>query len=62
MITMVTFRQTWADAFQGIPELKDVGRVYMDLKNKGIEFPPTDVDKMAPIHTPARVGRDVTTV
>ena len=49
------FLQTWADAFQGSPELKEVGKVYMELKSKGIEFPMTDLDHMAPIHTPARV-------
>ncbi|KAK2169905.1 hypothetical protein LSH36_6g13051 [Paralvinella palmiformis] len=46
--------QTWADAFQGIPELKEVNKVYQELRNKGIEFPATDLDNMAPIHTPAR--------
>lgn len=47
--------QTWADAFRGSPELKDVEKVYQDLKSKGIEFPMTDLDSLAPIHTPARV-------
>lgn len=47
--------QTWADAFQSIPELKEVSKVYQELKHKGIEFPPTDLDKMAPIHTPAKL-------
>ena len=28
----------------------------MELKSKGIEFPMTDLDHMAPIHTPARVS------
>lgn len=46
--------QTWADAFHGSPELKEVEKVYQDLKGKGIEFPMTDLDKLAPIHTPAR--------
>ena len=27
----------------------------MELKNKGIEFPMTDLDSMPPIQTPARV-------
>lgn len=48
--------QTWADAFQGQPELKEVGKMYQELKNKGIDFPMTDLDAMAPIHTPARSG------
>ncbi|XP_069125320.1 TOM1-like protein 2 isoform X2 [Argopecten irradians] len=51
--------QTWADAFRGIPELKEVEKVYHDLKSKGIEFPMTDLDSMAPIHTPARTHPDV---
>ncbi|XP_048762408.1 TOM1-like protein 2 isoform X2 [Ostrea edulis] len=46
--------QTWADAFRGTPELKEIDKVYQDLKAKGIEFPMTDLDHMAPIHTPAR--------
>ena len=48
--------QTWADAFRGTPELKEIDKVYQDLKAKGIEFPMTDLDHMAPIHTPARVS------
>jgi hypothetical protein len=48
--------QTWADAFRGVPELKEVEKVYQELKSKGIEFPMTDLDNMAPIHTPARVS------
>ncbi|XP_013065989.2 TOM1-like protein 2 isoform X2 [Biomphalaria glabrata] len=46
--------QTWADAFRGNPELKEVEKVYQELKQKGIEFPMTDLDNLAPIHTPAR--------
>ncbi|XP_025084068.1 TOM1-like protein 2 isoform X1 [Pomacea canaliculata] len=46
--------QTWADAFRGVPELKEVDKTYQELKSKGIEFPMTDLDNMAPIHTPAR--------
>ena len=48
--------QTWADAFRGVPELKDVEKLYQELKAKGVEFPMTDLDSMAPIHTPARVS------
>ena len=48
--------QTWADAFRGVPELKEVEKTYQELKSKGIEFPMTDLDNMAPIHTPARVS------
>lgn len=47
--------QSWADAFKTIPELSGVVQVYQDLLAKGIEFPPTDLDAMAPIHTPQRV-------
>ncbi|BFZ17739.1 hypothetical protein BsWGS_20778 [Bradybaena similaris] len=46
--------QTWADAFRGIPELKEVEKVFLELKQKGIEFPVADLDNLAPIHTPAR--------
>ena len=49
------YLQTWADAFKGSPELKEVEKIYLDLKGKGIEFPMTDLDNLAPIHTPARV-------
>ncbi|XP_035224423.1 TOM1-like protein 2 [Stegodyphus dumicola] len=46
--------QSWADAFQNNPEMQGVVQVYHDLKQKGIEFPMTDLDTMAPIHTPQR--------
>ncbi|GAB6025912.1 hypothetical protein CHUAL_011884 [Chamberlinius hualienensis] len=46
--------QCWADAFKGIPEMVGVVQVYQDLKQKGVEFPMTDLDAMAPIHTPQR--------
>lgn len=47
--------QSWADAFKSQPELSGVVQVYQDLLAKGIEFPATDLDAMAPIHTPQRV-------
>lgn len=47
--------QSWASAFQGQPELSGVSVVYQDLLAKGIEFPPTDLDSLAPIHTPKKV-------
>ena len=47
--------QTWADAFRGEPELKEFVAVYEELKEKGCEFPMTDLDNIPPIHTPARV-------
>ncbi|KAB0795776.1 hypothetical protein PPYR_09837 [Photinus pyralis] len=46
--------QSWADAFKHQPELSGVVSVYQDLINKGIEFPATDLDAMAPIFTPQR--------
>ncbi|XP_055912102.1 TOM1-like protein 2 isoform X4 [Eupeodes corollae] len=46
--------QIWADAFKNQPELIGVNLVYQELKNKGIEFPNTDLDAMAPIYTPQR--------
>ncbi|XP_067928316.1 TOM1-like protein 2 isoform X2 [Watersipora subatra] len=44
--------QSWADAFRGASELKAVEITYQELKSKGIEFPATDLDHLAPIHTP----------
>ncbi|KAK3914933.1 TOM1-like protein 2 [Frankliniella fusca] len=46
--------QSWADAFRNQPDLLGVVQVYSDLKLKGIEFPMTNLDTMAPIHTPQR--------
>lgn len=46
--------QSWADAFSGQPDLSGVCTIVTDLRAKGIEFPPTDLDAMAPIHTPTR--------
>ncbi|KAJ1522515.1 hypothetical protein ONE63_001703 [Megalurothrips usitatus] len=46
--------QSWADAFRSQPDLLGVVQVYSDLKQKGIEFPMTNLDTMAPIHTPQR--------
>ncbi|XP_044758003.1 TOM1-like protein 2 [Coccinella septempunctata] len=46
--------QAWADAFQNVPEMSGVVSTYKDLKAKGIEFPATDLDALAPIHTPKR--------
>ncbi|XP_054286720.1 target of Myb1 membrane trafficking protein-like isoform X2 [Macrosteles quadrilineatus] len=48
--------QSWADAFNTQPEMSGVVQIYQDLKSKGIEFPMTDLDAMAPIHTPQRVS------
>ncbi|GMT06271.1 hypothetical protein PENTCL1PPCAC_28445 [Pristionchus entomophagus] len=46
--------QAWADAFKGQPDLAGVVQVYDDLRSKGVEFPPTDLDTLAPIITPKR--------
>jgi hypothetical protein len=46
--------QCWADAFRGNPALSGVCEVYDELKTKGVEFPATDFDSMAPILTPKR--------
>lgn len=46
--------QSWADAFRTHPDMQGVVQVYTDLKNKGVEFPMTDLDTMAPIYTPQR--------
>ncbi|KAJ9580125.1 hypothetical protein L9F63_004198 [Diploptera punctata] len=51
--------QSWADAFRHQTELSGVVQVYHDLKQKGIEFPMTDLDTMAPIHTPQRVSYSI---
>lgn len=47
--------QTWADTFKSQPHTQGVVQVYQELKSKGIEFPMTDLDAMAPIITPERV-------
>ncbi|XP_025422154.1 TOM1-like protein 2 isoform X2 [Sipha flava] len=44
--------QSWADAFRNQPDLQGVYQVYRELLQKGIEFPMTNLDTMAPIHTP----------
>ncbi|XP_017780342.1 PREDICTED: TOM1-like protein 2 isoform X1 [Nicrophorus vespilloides] len=48
--------QCWADAFNSQPEMNGVVNVYHDLKAKGIEFPATDFDSMAPIFTPQKTS------
>lgn len=47
--------QSWADAFRKVPELNGIVEVYDELKQKGVQFPMTDLDNMAPILTPAQV-------
>ncbi|XP_075978726.1 target of Myb1 membrane trafficking protein isoform X2 [Anticarsia gemmatalis] len=46
--------QCWADAFQNQPDLQGVVQIYNELRTKGVEFPMTDLDAMAPIFTPQR--------
>lgn len=46
--------QSWAEAFRTNPEMQGVVQIYTDLKQKGIEFPTSDAETMAPIHTPSR--------
>ncbi|XP_019700898.1 TOM1-like protein 2 isoform X2 [Harpegnathos saltator] len=46
--------QTWADTFRHQPHTQGVVQVYQELKIKGIQFPMTDLDAMAPIITPER--------
>jgi len=55
IVMLCICNKTWADAFRGEPELKEFVAVYEELKEKGCEFPMTDLDNIPPIHTPARV-------
>ena len=48
--------QNWADGFKGKPQLIAVEELYDQLKSEGVEFPPVDLDNMAPIETPDRVS------
>ncbi|KAL7300318.1 hypothetical protein TKK_0006947 [Trichogramma kaykai] len=52
--------QSWADTFKNQPHTQGVVQVYQELKSKGIEFPMTDLDAMAPIITPERSVPDAT--
>ncbi|XP_014611575.1 PREDICTED: TOM1-like protein 2 isoform X1 [Polistes canadensis] len=46
--------QTWSDTFCHQAHTQGVVQVYQELKAKGIQFPMTDLDAMAPIITPQR--------
>ncbi|XP_031826427.1 TOM1-like protein 2 isoform X2 [Nomia melanderi] len=46
--------QTWAETFRHQPHTQGVVQVYQELKVKGIQFPMTDLDALAPIITPER--------
>ncbi|KAK0080208.1 hypothetical protein PV325_000306 [Microctonus aethiopoides] len=51
--------QTWADTFRYLPHTQGVVQVYQELKSKGMQFPMTDLDTMAPIITPERSVPDM---
>lgn len=54
---MLGLLQYWADAFKGKPQLIAVEEMYEQVKAEGMEFPPIDLDSMAPVETPtSRVG------
>ena len=44
--------QYWAVAFKGKPQLIAVEEMYEQMKADGVEFPPIDLDSLAPIETP----------
>uniref|UniRef100_A0A914H062 Target of Myb protein 1 n=1 Tax=Globodera rostochiensis TaxID=31243 RepID=A0A914H062_GLORO len=44
--------QSWADAFRDDPPLSGVVELYDEFRAKGVEFPATNIDAMAPIITP----------
>ena len=48
--------QYWADAFKGRPQLVVVSEVCEELRSQGVEFPPMDLDQLAPVQTPGRVS------
>jgi len=54
-MTVLDLLQSWAFAFQNIPELKEVIKTYQDLKNKNVEFPPLDPDKTIELEIPVKV-------
>lgn len=47
--------QYWVDAFKDKPQLSAVGELYGQLKDEGVEFPPMDLDTLAPVETQDRV-------
>lgn len=51
--------QTWALVFQSNAELKEVGKMYQELKSKGIEFPDPDPDQATPVFIPSKVVHNV---
>ena len=52
---MLGLIQYWADSFRGRPQLETVAEVCEDLRAQGVEFPPMDLDQLAPVQTPTRV-------
>ncbi|XP_051985813.1 target of Myb1 membrane trafficking protein-like isoform X2 [Xyrauchen texanus] len=53
--------QSWADAFRNSPSLSGVVSVYENMRQKGLQFPMTDLDSLSPIHTPNRSTPDTET-
>lgn len=53
---MLGLIQYWTDAFRGRPQLATVGEVCEELRAQGVEFPPVDLDQLAPVETPTRVS------
>lgn len=50
---MLGLIQYWSDAFKGKPQLDAVEDMYNQMKSEGVEFPPIDLDALAPIETPS---------
>ncbi|XP_062507423.1 TOM1-like protein 2 [Corticium candelabrum] len=46
--------QSWADTFRSQTEMSSIYNFYCALRQQGVEFPPQDLDTMAPIYTPER--------
>ncbi|CAD5116353.1 DgyrCDS5253 [Dimorphilus gyrociliatus] len=42
--------QNWSEAFTGEPELKEVEKLYRDLKSKGMDFPISETDMTKQAH------------
>eukprot|EP00118_Oscarella_pearsei_P028517 m.2350 g.2350 ORF g.2350 m.2350 type:complete len:574 (+) comp8589_c0_seq2:43-1764(+) len=46
--------QNWSDSFRNNPELSNIPMTHEYLRRQGVEFPPQDLDTLAPIYTPER--------
>lgn len=51
---MLGLIQSWAEAFQGQPELQGVSVAINELRGKGFDFPKSSDEPKVPIHTPSR--------